>query len=76
MTAELEDRIEAISVYGGAAGLLVDGQVVLVDYSSGTETGRAQAGLDARGLALSSESEGYVLGASEIREVPGIVRRS
>ena len=71
MTAELEDRIEAISVYGGAAGLLVDGQVVLVDYSSGTETGRAQAGLDARGLALSSESEGYVLGASEIRKFQG-----
>ena len=71
VAAELEDRIEAISVYGGAAGLLVDGQVVLVDYSSGTETGRAQAGLDARGLALSSESEGYVLGGSEIRKFQG-----
>ena len=71
VTAELEDRIEAISVYGGAAGLLVDGQVVLVDYSSGAETGRGEAGLDARGLALSSESEGYVLGASEIRKFQG-----
>lgn len=66
---EMEDRIEAIAVSGGSAGLLVDGQVVFCDYSAGAELGRAEAGLDAHGLAMASESQAYVLGGSEVRKV-------
>ncbi len=69
VTLELEERIEAISVYGGSAGLLVDGQAVFCDYSAGAELGRAEAGLDAHGLTLASESLAYVLGGSEVRKV-------
>ena len=39
------------------------------DYSTGAELGRAQAGGDAKALALSSESAAYVLGVSEVRAV-------
>ena len=71
LAAGIAEAALSLSPRGTLALVEVDGQVVLVDYSSGTETGRAQAGLDARGLALSSESEGYVLGGSEIRKFQG-----
>lgn len=66
---EMEKRIESISAYGGAVGLLVGEEAVFCDYSTGAELGRAQAGGDAKALALSSESAAYVLGVSEVRAV-------
>lgn len=66
---EEEERIEAISVSGGTVGLLIGSQAVFCDYSTGRELGRADAGSDAKSLALSSESQAYILGVSEIRTV-------
>ena len=64
---EMEGRIEDISIFGGTAGVLMGGQVVYMDYITGMELGRAQAGEDANGIALGSERRAYVLGVSEIR---------
>lgn len=64
---ELEDRVKAVSVSGGTVGVLVGGQAVFLDYSTGMELGRAQAGEDAKGIALGSERRAYILGVSEIR---------
>ena len=66
---EQDKRIESISVYGGTVGLLIGSDALFYDYSSGSELGRADAGGDARALALSSESTAYVLGVSEVRTV-------
>lgn len=66
---EADKRIEAISTYGGSAGLLVGDEAIFYDYSTGTELGRAQAGGDAKSLALFSESGAYVLGVSEVRAI-------
>ena len=64
---EMEGRIEDISIFGGTAGVLMGGQVVYMDYITGMELGRAQAGEDANGIARGSERRAYVLGVSEIR---------
>lgn len=64
---EMEDRIEAVSTYGGTVGVLAGGQAVFLDYTTGMELGRAQAGEDAKGIALGSERRAYILGVSEIR---------
>ncbi len=64
---EMEGRIEAVSVFGGTVGVLMGGQAVFLDYITGMELGRAQAGEDAKGIALGSERRAYVLGVSEIR---------
>lgn len=69
LRVEAGRRIEAISVYGGTVGILTGGEAVFYDCSTGTELGRADAGGDARTLALSSESAAYVLGVSEVRTV-------
>lgn len=66
---EMDKRIEAISVSGGTVGLLIGGEAVFCDYSTGRELARAEAGADAKSLALSSESQAYVLGVSEVRTV-------
>ncbi len=66
---EVEKRIEAVSAYGGTVGLLLGDEAVFYDYSTGKELGRAQAGGDAKTLALYSESGAYVLGVSEVRAV-------
>lgn len=66
---EQAQRIEAISSYGGVVGLLAGGQVVFCDYTTGMELGRAEAGADAKSVALASESRAYVLGVSEVRSV-------
>lgn len=66
---EEEKRIEAISVSGGTVGMLVDTTAVFCDFSTGVELGRADAGSDAKGLALASEKMAYVLGVSEVRTV-------
>lgn len=66
---EAEKRIESVSVYGGTVGALIGGEAGFFDYSTGKELGRADAGGDAKALALSSESAAYVLGVSEVRTV-------
>ncbi len=66
---EEDRRIEAISVYGGSVGVLMNGQAVFYDFYTGAELGRADAGGDAKALALSSESACYVLGVSEVRSI-------
>lgn len=64
---ELPQRIEAISLSGGTAAVLAGGEAVFCDYATGQELGRADAGADAKGLALASERRAYVLGVSEVR---------
>lgn len=66
---EQSQRIEAISASGGVVGLLAGGQVVFCDSATGMELGRAEAGADAKSIALASESRAYVLGVSEVRSV-------
>ena len=39
----------------------------MFDASTGQELARAQAGSDAKSVALTSESAAYVLGVSEVR---------
>lgn len=65
--AELDSRIEAISLSGGTVAALAGGQAVFWDYSTGVELGRTEAGADAKSIALASERRAYVLGVSEIR---------
>ena len=65
---ELSGRVEAISASGGTAGVLMGGEAVFLDYATGMELGRAEAGEDAKGIALGSERKAFVLGVSEIRE--------
>ncbi len=62
----------SISAYehAGASTLLVFRQeLVLYDASTGSELARADAGSDAQSIALSSESNAYVLGVSEVRRI-------
>ena len=66
---ELDRRVESISVYGGTVALLAGGEAVFCDYSTGQELARADAGADAKSLALSNESHAYVLGVSEVRTI-------
>lgn len=66
---EAEERIECISVSGGTAGLLIGTQAVFLDYSTGMEQGRTDAGSDAKSIALQNERTAYVLGVSEVRAV-------
>lgn len=65
---ELSERIEAISVSGGTVGVLAGNQAVFRDYTTGMELGQADAGSDAKSLALASERKAYILGVSEVRE--------
>lgn len=66
---ESGERIVALSVSGGTVGALANSSVGFYDYSSGEELGRADAGSDAKSIALGSERMAYVLGVSEIRTV-------
>ena len=67
--AQAEERIVSLSVSGGTVGALLDQQLVLFDAATGQELARAEAGSDAKSIALSSESAAYVLGVSEIRRL-------
>ncbi len=69
LRVEFPQRIMALSVSGGTVGALADNQVWFYDYSTGTEQGRADAGTDAKSIALGSERMAYVLGVSEVRTV-------
>lgn len=61
------DRVQDLSVYGGTVGALVGQELILYDASTGSELARADAGVDAQAVALSSESAAYALGVSEVR---------
>ena len=63
----MEARVEAISTSGGTVGVLMGGEAVFLDYITGMELGRTEAGEDANGIALGSERRAYILGVSEIR---------
>ena len=66
---ERSERIESISTFGGVVGILEGDQIAFCDYTTGMELGTAQAGGDAKSLALMNERTAYVLGVSEIRVV-------
>ncbi len=66
---EASARIAALSVSGGTVGLLVGGNVLFYDYSTGQQQGAVSAGSDSKSVALSSERLAYVLGVSEVRTV-------
>lgn len=66
---EAESRVESISPYGGAVGVLAGEQVIFYETVEGREIGRNTAGADVKAIALASESMAYALGISEIRAV-------
>lgn len=66
---EAEERIECLSVAGGTVGALIGTKAVFYDYSTGAELSSADAGSDAKSLALANESMAYVLGVSEVRTI-------
>lgn len=66
---QTQERVAALSVYGGSVAVLTGHELVAYDASTGQELARADAGSDAKSLALASESTAYVLGVSEIRKV-------
>lgn len=67
LRVESGERIVSVSVYGGNVGVLAGNRISFFDYSSGTLLGTADAGSDAKGIALGSERMAYVLGVSEVR---------
>ena len=52
--AQAEERIVSLSVSGGTVGALLDQQLVLFDAATGQELARAEAGSDAKSIALSA----------------------
>ena len=68
-SAKLEGQVNAVSSFGDAMAAVVNGQVQSFSISSGAALGKADAGSDARALAMRSESEVYILGISEVRMV-------
>lgn len=69
LRVESDQRIVSLSASGGVIGALVESSARFYDYSTGEELGRADAGGDAKSLALGSESMAYILGVSEIRTI-------
>lgn len=66
---ESDERIVSLSAYGSTVAALAGSSIGFFDYSSGNELGRADAGSDAKSVALGNESMAYVLGVSEVRTV-------
>lgn len=66
---ESDKRIVSLSVSGGTVAALAAGDVRFFDYSTGMELGSADAGADAKGIALVNERTAYVLGVSEVRMI-------
>lgn len=67
--AESSERIVALSSFGSTVGALTESTAVFYDGSTGEELGRAEAGSDAKSIAMMNEKTAYVLGVSEIRTV-------
>ena len=66
---ELSGRITDISSIGSTVSVLVNSTVYSYNLSSLAPTGTCDAGYDAKGIAMVNESELYVLGVREIRDV-------
>lgn len=67
---ETDKRVLSLSASGNSlAALTVGGAVRFYDSTSGQAVQTADAGADARAVALANETSAYVLGASEIRKV-------
>ena len=69
-SATLPGEIADVSCFGDAMAALAGGTISTYSCSSGTALGTADAGGDARAIALRTEGEAYVLGVSEVRRVP------
>ena len=69
-SATLPGQIADVSCFGDAMAALSGGTISTYSCSSGTALGTADAGGDARAIALRTEGEAYVLGVSEVRRVP------
>ncbi len=67
--AKFEKQVAAVSIYGQTLAALSGGKVTFYPASGPAKT--ADAGNDARTLALCDESSAYVLGVSEIRLIYG-----
>lgn len=65
---ETELRIDSISTYKGTIGMLSEGQAFILN-NDGTLSEGVDAGNDAQSILLYSNSNAYILGISEIREV-------
>ncbi len=69
LRVECDQRMVSISVSGGTVAALANSQAIYWDSSTGEELGRADAGSDAKSIALASEKLSFVLGVSEVRTV-------
>lgn len=65
----LAKKAVSVSLYGDTAAALSDGKAVFYSISTGAAKGTADAGSDARAVALRDETSAYILGVSEIRMV-------
>ena len=65
---ESQDKIDAVSLYGDTAVILTGTTIKGYSASSGNSFSTAEAGSDARGIALADEATVYVLGVSQIRQ--------
>lgn len=68
-TATLERTAESVSIYGQSFAALSGGKISFFSLSGSSDARTADAGSDARAVALRDESSAYVLGVSEIRLV-------
>lgn len=62
-------RVDSVSVFGGTAAALSGDKALFYSLASGAAEGSADAGSDARAIALKDEKAAYILGVSEIRMV-------
>lgn len=65
---ESQNKIDAVSLYGDTAAILTGTTITGYSASSGNSFSTAEAGSDARGIALADEATVYVLGVSQIRQ--------
>ena len=61
--------VKSVSFYGQSAAALSGGKVYFYSSKTGAAAGTANAGSDAKAVALRDESSAYVMGVSEIRLV-------
>lgn len=68
-SVNLAGKVTGVSLFGDAMAALQGEQVQAYSASTGAALGKADAGPDARAVALRTESEAYLLGVSEVRKV-------
>lgn len=64
---ESYDSIDAVSLYSDTVATLTNDTITGYSASSGNAFSTADAGLDARSIALADEAHIYILGVSEVR---------